>query len=342
MNTKQSSLLQAALLGVLLTLGISTATCAAGAPPQADQELRKEGVRGLNLLLDGDPPAAIEVFRQVQAKDPQSPLGYLLEADAIWWKIYFETGNLVDPDVFEAVNTLITPYDSHFNDLLTIAIGKSEAGLESKQDVARSYLYLGMTYALQARLLGLRGKDDLATARAAKKMRAALLKSLQLDPNIEDANAGLGIYNYFVDTLPTIVKILSIFIALPGGNRELGLKQLSEAAQHGELTCGDSKFYLAKNYSRTNEKLYGKSLQLFGELRHDYPNNPLWPLIVGSLHFRLGHIQQGEALYREVLQQTAGKPGDVQQAVHRAAREALQRRHPDEKLSDGGNEQLTH
>jgi hypothetical protein len=286
----------------------------------------------MNLLMDGDPDAAVEIFRQIQAKDTQSPVGYLLEADATWWKIYYETGNLVDPDVFEAVTALVTPYDSHFNDLLNVAISKAAARLKSKEDVARSYLYLGMAHALQARLVGLRGKDDMRTARAGKKMRSALMKALQLDPNLKDAYAGLGIYNYFVDTLPTIIKILSIFIALPGGNRELGLKQLYDAAQQGELTCGDAKFYLAKDYSRTNEKLYGKSLQLFGELRHEYPHNPLWPLIMGSLHFRLGHTEQGEALYREVLKKTAGEKADVQQAVHRAAREALQRRHPGEKI----------
>jgi hypothetical protein len=334
MNTKLSALFLVVCGGVLLALGVSTAAAAPWPSPQSDQELRAEGVRGMNLLMDGDLQAAIEVCRQIQAKDPQSPVGYLLEADATWWKIYYETGNLVDPDVFEAVNALVTPYDSHFNDLLNAALSKAEVRLETKQDVARSYLYVGMTYALKARLIGLRGKDDLATARAGKKMRSALMKALALDSNLKDAYLGLGIYNYFVDTLPTIIKILSIFIALPGGDRELGLKQLYDAAQQGELCSSEAKFYLAKDYSRTNEKLYGKSLQLFGELRRDYPHNPLWPLIIGSLHFRLGQNQQGEALYREVLKRTAGEKGEVQQFVHRAAREALHRRHPDEKLSD--------
>ena len=335
MRTNCSGLFSKVLLAVLLlTPGAPGAVCLALplAPPQSDQELRAEGVRGMNLLIDGDPDAAIEVFRQIQAKDPQSPVGYLLEADATWWKVYYETGNLVDPDVFEAVNALVTPHDSHFNDLLNAALSKADARLKSKQDVARSYLYLGMTYALKARLIGLRGKDDMATARAGKKMRSALMKALELDPNLKDAYLGLGIYNYFVDTLPTIIKILSIFIALPGGNRELGLKQLYDASQQGELCSSEAKFYLAKDYSRTSEKMYAKSLQLFGELRRDYPNNPLWPLIIGSLHFRLGQNQEGESLYREVFKKTAGEAGEVQQSVHRAAREALQRRHPDKKI----------
>ena len=336
MNTQRSAIFSGVFWAILLlAVGALQAKVTAEAAllpaPQSDQELRAEGVRGLTLLLDGDPAAAIGIFRQIQAQDPQSPLGYLLEADAIWWKIYYETANLVDPDVFDVVSSLVTQYDSHLNDLLNTSIGKAQARITTREDLARSYFYLGMAHAIQARLVGLRGRD-LPTARAGKKMRSALMKAVELDPNLNDVYLGLGIYNYFVDTLPTIVKILSIFIALPGGNRELGLKQLDDAAQKGELTRGEAKFYLAKDYSRPNEKLYGKSLQLFEQLHDEYPHNPLWPLIMGSLHFRLGHTEQGEALYREVLKKTAGEKADVQQAVHRAAREALERRHPSEKI----------
>jgi len=334
MNTERYAriprLFAAVLLLALGALGPRAAAAPLPSPPD-DQELRAEGLRGLNLLMDGEPDAAIGIFRQIQAKDAQSPLGYLLEADAIWWKVYYETGNLVDPDVFDVVSKMVTAYDAHLSDLLNTSIDKAQTRIKAREDLARSYFYLGMAHAIQARLVGLRGKD-LPTARAGKKMRSALMKAVELDPNLTDTYLGLGIYNYFVDTLPTIVKILSIFIALPGGSRELGLKQLEDAAQKGELTRGEAKFYLAKDYSRGNEKLYGKSLQLFEQLRQEYPHNPLWPLIIGSLHFRLGHTEQGEALYREVYKQIAGEQSEVKQAIHRAARQALQRRHPEEKI----------
>ena len=61
----------------------------------------KVAQQGLDLLMDGDIDAAIKVFHAIRADHPESPLGDLLEADAIWWKIYLTTGNLVDPDVFE-------------------------------------------------------------------------------------------------------------------------------------------------------------------------------------------------------------------------------------------------
>jgi tetratricopeptide (TPR) repeat protein len=163
-------------------------------------------------------------------------------------------------------------------------------------------------------------------------MRTHLLRALALDPNLTDAYLGLGIYNYFVDTLSTIVKILSIFIGLPGGSRTEGLRQLHLCAEKGELGRSEAKFYLGKDYSRGSEKQYEKSLRLFRELQQEYPRNPLWPMLTGSLNFRLGKLQQGEAIYREVYQRTAGTNSDVDTAVHHAAGQALERLHPDQKF----------
>ena len=304
----------------------------ASSPAQSpDSRHREIARRGLDLLMNGDPDGAIEVFYDIRRDDPQSPLGYLLEADATWWKIYFATGNLIDPDVFDVVSSSTTPYDSHFESLIHAAINKSEARIRAGQDVARNYLYEGMAYALEARLTGLRGKD-LPTARAGKKMRTLLLKALELDPQLTDAYLGVGIYNYFVDTLPTIIKILKFFIGLPSGSRAQGLEQLQNAADHGELTRGEAGFYLAKDFSRGNERQYAKSLELFEKLRDEYPRNPLWTLMVGSLQIRLGHDAEGDTLYREVYKLTKGEKSEVQQAIHRAVKHALELRHPDEKF----------
>jgi len=169
MNTQRSAIFSGVFWAILLlAVGALQAKVTAEAAllpaPQSDQELRAEGVRGLTLLLDGDPAAAIGIFRQIQAQDPQSPLGYLLEADAIWWKIYYETANLVDPDVFDVVSSLVTQYDSHLNDLLNTSIGKAQARITTREDLARSYFYLGMAHAIQARLVGLR--EELADRRS--------------------------------------------------------------------------------------------------------------------------------------------------------------------------------
>jgi tetratricopeptide (TPR) repeat protein len=332
-NNRVSLLKGLALLS--LWAAVSTGAWAQEVAAQAlgDAEARALGRRGLDLMMDGNLARAIEIFRDIQKKDPQSPLGYLLEADAVWWRIYYATANLTDPDVFAATDLPSTPYDAHFKDLVNATISKSEARIRAQQDVARNYLYQGMTYALRARLEGLRDRD-LPTARAGKKMRSLLLKSLELDPNLTDAYLGVGIYNYFVDTLSAIVKILSFFIGLPGGNRVRGLQQLQMAAEKGDLARAEAKFYLAKDYSRPNERQYARSLELFQQLANEYPHNPLWPMLIGSLHCRMGNIQECETRYREVYRMTAGENAEVNQALRHAARDALQRRHPEEKLEE--------
>jgi len=299
--------------------------------PSQDEDARHYAARGVEMMMDGDLDGAAEVFQQIEQKYPDSPVGFALEADATWWKIYFVSANLIDPDVFDVANMEATPYDSHFQDLDTIAIRKAEAGIHARENLARNYLYLGFANALRGRLDGLHGRD-LATARSGKRMRAHLLQALQLDPSLTDAYLGVGIYNYFVDTLPAIVKFLSAFIMLPGGSRAEGLRQLQLCAEKCELTGAEAKFYLAKDFTRASEKQFEKSLRLFTELQQEFPHNPLWPMLIGSLHFRMGDPQKGEEIYRQVLQNTAGKNSEVNKAVHQAARQALERRHPGQQF----------
>ncbi len=277
------------------------------------------------ILMNGNPDGAIQVFHQIQQKAPESPIGYLFEADALWWKVYLTIGNLIDPDVFDVTGDRSSPLEIGFATANDKAIAKAEALLKAHQDQARNCLYEGMAYALRARQAGLHD-EDLATARAGKRMRALLLKAVQLDPHLTDAYLGLGIYNYFVDTLPTLVKMLKFLILLPGGDRELGLNQIRTAATQGQLAKAEAQFYLAKDFSRSSEQQYAKSLELFQQLERQYPNNMLWKLLVGSLEIRHGRAAQGEAKYREVTDRTGGAQSEVDQAIHRAAQEALKRR----------------
>ena len=139
--------------------------------PSNDEEDRHYAARGLTMMMDGDLDGAVDVFQQIEQKDPDSPLGFVLEANATWWKIYYVSANLIDPDVFDVANMEATPYDSHFDDLDNVAIRKAEARIHQHEDLARSYLYEGYAYALRARLEGLHDRD-LPTARAGKKMRS--------------------------------------------------------------------------------------------------------------------------------------------------------------------------
>jgi tetratricopeptide (TPR) repeat protein len=298
----------------------------AWATGKAESTVNQEmAVRGMNELMDGDFDAALEIFHQIQKSDPESPLGYLLEADANWWKIYLTEANLIDPDVFEAFSEAPTPYDADFRRFDEIAIQKAEARILAHQDEARSYFYEGLAYGLRTRLEALRDRA-LATARAGKKLRNLSLAALKLDPNLNDAWFGVGLYNYFVDTLPTYVKMLRFLILLPGGNRLLGLRQIQRAMEKGQLVNSEARFHLAKNYSRSIDRQYAKSLELLRQMQQQYPHNPLWRLLVGSVELRTGNIKEGETLYRQVVEETAHPTSEIWKPLHQQAERALARR----------------
>jgi len=299
-----------------------------GTSPQIQAEKtesRQTALRAMDKLMDGDLDGATAGFRRIEQSDPESPLGYLLEADASWWKIYLTEGDLVDPDVFEARSEATTPYDEDFKRSDELAIRKAEIHLHAHQDEAGNYFSEGLAYGLRSQLEALRD-HALATARAGKKLRNLSLEALKLDPNLNDAWFGVGLYNYFVDTLPTYVKMLRFLIMLPGGDRVEGLRQMEQAMNKGQLVAAEARFHLGKNYSRPFDRQYARSLELFRQLQRQYPHNPLWDLLVGSVELRLGQDKEGEALYRKVLAETANPKADIWIPLHQQAERALARR----------------
>ena len=301
------------------------ATTAVSTTPSEETASQEIAVRGMNDLMDGNFDAASQAFQQIQKTDPESPLGYLLAADLEWWKIYLTEANLIDPDVFEALSEAVTPFDADFRRWDDVAIRKAETRIQAHQDEARSCLYEGLAYGLRARLEALRD-HALGTARSGKKLRNLSLAALKLDPSLNDAWFGVGLYNYFVDTLPTYVKMLRFLILLPGGDRLVGLRQMQQAMEKGQLVNAEARFHLAKNYSRPIDRQYARSLELFGQMEQEYPHNPLWKLLAGSVELRLGEVKQGETLYRQVIDETAHPQSEVWKPLHQQAQRALARR----------------
>src|SRR2546427_5841459 len=160
-----------AVAGVWSLLVPVTQPFQAAVEGQNDPKFPLEDARqGLDLLMEGEPDAAIAAFRKIQERDAESPAGYLLEADAVWWKIYFATADLIDPDVLDVASSDRAPDDSRFEELVNLALGKSAARLRANKDVAGRYLFQALGYGLKARMDGLRGKD-LAEARAGRRPR---------------------------------------------------------------------------------------------------------------------------------------------------------------------------
>lgn len=95
-------------------------------------------------------------------------------------------------------------------------------------------LYLASGYLLRAQYrLGL-DEGVLGAARDGARMKRYAEAYIERWPDRADAYLPLGIYNYYVDLAPSVVKAIRVLLFLPGGDRAQGLKQIELAHRSGK------------------------------------------------------------------------------------------------------------
>jgi tetratricopeptide (TPR) repeat protein len=289
-------------LGVLVAmawLGVAASAARAGTI-----SLPLEARQAMDAIYSGDPDAAIPIARNVQRARPEHPLGYLLEGEALWWKRYCATCE-IRYGMADAWKRGKLPEDEAYLAVADKEIAAAEAQL-GKSESAELHVYAGMGYALKARVYGLRGENR-NVARNAVKGRSEMLRALELDPQMADATAVLGVYNYYVDTLSGIVKVLRVFLGIPGGSKAEGIKQLQVGIESGVLMAVDSRFLLATLVRQYDQK-YELALSAAEPLATRFPRNPLYSLLAGNLLLELGRNAKA-AEYLQAAKRAA--TGDV-------------------------------
>jgi len=248
----------------------------------------------LDKVYSFDTDGAIADAQRMQEERPKHPLGYLLEAEALWWRIFCTSAEFRF-GMTDARHRPKLASDQHYLELAAKASSMAQAELKT-HETAEMEFYAGMGDAFVARLDGLRGENR-ATARAGVHAREHFLRALEIDPGLSDAEFGLGLYNYYVDTLSAIAKFLGFFMGIPSGNKQEGIRQLEHDATTGVLTPFAARFYLALNLHRYDQQ-YERALGVIGPLVEKYPSNPLFQLARGDLYAKLGRKEQALKCYR--------------------------------------------
>ncbi len=248
-------------------------------------------------IYAGKPEAAVPIARSIEETEPDQPLGYLLEAEADWWNIYCAACQIKWGMVDDFSHGKRPSHDAYLKLAdKVIALAKDRL---AQSDTAEMHLYAGLGYALKARVYDERDEHR-NVARSGVAARTEFLRALQLDPDMADATAGLGFYNYYVDTLSPIVKVLRFFMGIPGGNKETGIRQMKEGAQNGVLFAVDTRYYLAKNL-RTFDLKYADALEIAQPLVEQYPHNAIFLLLVGNLNAELGRKDRAANSFNAAL-----------------------------------------
>ena len=146
----------------------------------------------------------------------------------------------------------------------------------------------------------LRG-SRLAAARDGKRIKDALEQSLALDPMLTDAYVGLGLYHYYADVAPTVLKMLRWLFLLPGGDRAAGLAEMLRARASGALVHSEADYQLHIVYL-WYEKQPQRALDLLMQLRDRHPRNPLFPQLVAQVQDVYFHdLQSSLRTWRTLL-----------------------------------------
>jgi len=264
-----------------------------------------EAQRAMDKIYASDPDGAIPLVRALQQAQPEHPLGYALEGEALWWKRY--CGALeIKYDMVDSWKRSREHEDDAYLRLADKVVHLAQAQLE-KSDTAEMHVYAGMGWALKSRMYGLRGENR-NVAHAGVHARTEMLRALELDPQMADATAGVGIYNYYVATLSPIVKMMRFFMGIPGGDKEKGVKQMEIGMNQGVLLRVDVRFIFAKSLRQYDQK-YQKALAIAEPLVERYPKNPIFLLLVGNLNSELGRNDKASEYFHAVLKIPAGSSG---------------------------------
>ncbi|MEP6915267.1 MAG: tetratricopeptide repeat protein [Acidobacteriota bacterium] len=197
----------------------------------------------------------------------------VLAATALWWRIQ------LDPESREL--------DDDFSTAVDHAIETTEAWTEREPDDAEAWFYLGGAYAARVQWRVLR-EERLAAARDGKNIRVALEHALALDPTLDDAYFGIGMYKYYADVAPAAAKLLRFVLMLPGGDRKEGLEQMLRARNRGRLLQGEADYQLHLIYL-WYERQTPRALQLLQSLRERYPANPIFIAQTAEIQDRYQH-----------------------------------------------------
>jgi hypothetical protein len=241
-------------------MALAAATWAAAASPAS---AALTGAARLARVYDTILQARFDqVEAQLEATCPPAPEQACesMRVVSAWWQI------LIDPENRAA--------DERFNALAAAAIARNDQWTRREPDRAEAWFYLAGSYAPLVQWRVLRG-ERLAAARDGKKIKDALERALQLDPSLDDAYFGIGLYHYYADVAPAAAKVLRFLLFLPGGDRVQGLKEMQQAREHGELLRGEADYQLQVLYL-WYEHRPAEAIEILERLDARYATNPLF------------------------------------------------------------------
>lgn len=242
-----------------LLCAVVTLQAAASSPPPPVAQLRGlEGlVRAYDFILEARFDQVDAELRKACGPAPREACD-VLAATALWWRIQLDPHSQA--------------LDPQFSAVVEHAIASTEAWTEREPESAEAWFYLGAAYAVRVQWRVLRDQK-LSAARDGKRILEALETSTELDPSLDDAYFGMGMYKYYAAVAPTAARMLRFLLFLPGGDKKEGLEQMLRARTRGQLLQGEADYQLSIIYLWYEQET-ARAIHLLEALHDQYPGNP--------------------------------------------------------------------
>lgn len=241
-----------------------------------------EGIKNIyNIRFD----EADRQFKSLIADYPNHPAGKFFLAMIEWWRILLDLEN--------------ESMDDNFFARLEDVIYQCDDILDKDSKNVDALFFKGGAIGFRGRLRAIR-ESWLKAADDGREALPIVQRAYKLNPDNKDVQLGFGIYNYYAAVIPQkypIVKPLMIFF--PSGDKEKGIKELTDAAFNGRYAKTEAKYFLMQLYYQYEENLT-KALEFADLLVGEYPNNPLFQRYQGRIYIRQGNYFMGTRIFSEV------------------------------------------
>jgi hypothetical protein len=240
----------------------------------------------LDDLYDGSSGNALARLGALRKEAPADPLAPYFEALALAWGVEQRPDDAAQEALFQR--------------RVEETVALATAQLEADPTNARARLARGGAWGVLSRWHMFKSHRTDA-ARAAVKAREDLQQIPAGAFGAEDALFGLGLYDYYADVLPRMIKILRFLARMPAGNRERGLARIEQASRTATFHRSEALSQLYDIYA-FYEKKPDRALVYVSALRARYPGSPLWALkLAEHERDRLGLYAESARVAREIL-----------------------------------------
>lgn len=250
--------------------------------------------RGIHLTLNEDFLPAHAIFDSLVLAHPKRPEPLFYKAVAFWR----QGMNVRDGK----------KYDLEILRYLGLSIEATEQWMKFNGESAEMFLWLGNAYGLRTGLQMLR-KEVFKGIADGIEGRENLDEAIHLDPDLTDANFGIGLSDYILSRNPRILRVVQRLFDLPAGDQRGGLRRLDEAILNGRYNQTDAlsaRAYLDLYYEMDAQSARTR----FRDLLERYPNSLDYRIRYVDTMLRL-QMEHGEDLARTMLDSTA--------SIHRIA-----------------------